>query len=176
MISVAHFCGRMFASGRPEEAGIRAEVDAVLAEDGVVAGFGALACGADILVAEALLARAARLVVILPFSVDRFEVTSVRIGGAGWVPRYRACLAQASDTQILEAEGERPYAEASAVAMRAVLKEAKATGGEALQIALFDGVEDARGVGTTGDIAEWRGLGGTSRTVRIPAELRLRQR
>ena len=88
---VVHYCGHMFGAEPAAEARIRAALDAVLDEEEVGFAYGALACGADILAAEALLDRGAELHVVLPFEEEDFLLQSVLPGGAGWEARYRAC-------------------------------------------------------------------------------------
>ena len=63
-------------------AAIRARLDELNAK----IGYCSLACGGDILFAEAMLARGAELHVVLPFSQQNFRRTSVDFGqnGAGW--------------------------------------------------------------------------------------------
>ena len=46
--------------------------------------YGSLACGADMLVAEAILARGGELHVVLPFAEEDFLKTSVHVGGPEW--------------------------------------------------------------------------------------------
>jgi hypothetical protein len=57
-------------------------------------------CGADLLFAEAALARGVELHVVLPFDEDDFLAQSVMPGGETWVDRYRACMAQAASTTL----------------------------------------------------------------------------
>ena len=67
-------CRRRAATGRFPAApirSVRAEVDAYLIERDVGFGYGSLASGADIIVAEALLARGAELHVTLPIRTGR---------------------------------------------------------------------------------------------------------
>ena len=78
------------------EARIGAEIDALLDDEDIGFAFGALACGADLLIAEAALARGVELHVVLPFEEEDFLAQSVRPGRRpGWEARYRACIAPA---------------------------------------------------------------------------------
>ena len=88
-----HFAGHMgLASGGSAEA----RLSAMLADHFAVhpAGFawGALAAGADIVIAEALIAHGAALHVVLPCPPAQFEAQSVTPAGAEWTLRYRALL------------------------------------------------------------------------------------
>ena len=64
-------------------------------------GFGALAAGSDILIAEALLDEGAELHVILPCSIKTFEELSVKPFGRKWAARYKACLKAATSVKVL---------------------------------------------------------------------------
>ena len=63
-------------------------------------GFGALAAGSDIIIAEALLVSGAQLHVTLPAPVDDFIKSSVEPYGEVWIPRFHACLSAASRVHI----------------------------------------------------------------------------
>jgi tetratricopeptide (TPR) repeat protein len=60
------------------------------------AGFGALAAGADIIVAEALLVQGADLHVILPCAVDIFREASVSPFGEAWEARFDHVIGEAT--------------------------------------------------------------------------------
>ena len=81
----------MFEQDCAEEPALAARIAAALDELGTREAFGPLACGADILIAEAMLARGGRLEVVLPFAEDDFIDESVLCGGEGWLPRYQRC-------------------------------------------------------------------------------------
>ena len=89
---VIHYAGHIIspAEGRvvfpaAAEADVTARMTALLQERDVGFGYGSLAAGADILFAEALLARRAQLHVLLPFRPDDFIRESVRPAGEQWV-------------------------------------------------------------------------------------------
>lgn len=149
-----------------------------LEQHGAVAGFGALACGADILVAEALLARGSELNVVLASSPHAFARTSVRNGGAQWMPRYRACLERAASITVA---GDDAFAAAPAsfgfatqIAMGLALLRARQRALPPIQIAVED--RDIHAVdtpaGTLADIEKWRAAGGTSCIVVPPPRSR----
>jgi hypothetical protein len=94
-----HFAGQM---GLDDEAHVAA-IDAVLDDENVGFGFGSLAAGADILVAERLLARKAELHVVLPEERGAFVGRSVAPYGAEWSRRFEAVLARATSVrEVLE--------------------------------------------------------------------------
>lgn len=66
-------------------------------------GFGALAAGADILIAEALVARGAELHVILPVMSSTFRAQSVAPFGDAWLPRFDRLFEQAASVTIIAA-------------------------------------------------------------------------
>jgi hypothetical protein len=66
-------------------------------------GFGALAAGADIWIAEALVARGAALNVVLPCPVEAFRTMSVAAVDPGWVPRFDRLLEAADSVDELDA-------------------------------------------------------------------------
>ena len=75
-------------------------VAAEIQRDPPAAGYGALASGADILCAEALLAAGAELHAVLPFAIDDFIDTSVADSGAQWVTRFHRCLDAAASVTV----------------------------------------------------------------------------
>ncbi len=96
-----HFAGQIWQAGvNPDaEKALQFEVQSALKAMKVGRGYGALAAGADIVIAEAVLAAGAELHVILPAAVQYFEATSVRPYGEAWVARFRALIAQATSLE-----------------------------------------------------------------------------
>ncbi len=160
---VGHFCGHMFAVDALAEAELMERIGAVLDREGVGFAYGALACGGDLLVAEAALARGIELNVVLPFVEEDFLAQSVRPGGAGWEARYRACLAQAASITIaseMEFFGDpAQYGYGSRMAMGLARLRSQHLGAEAIQIAIWDGVAADGPAGTGADVAAWEGSG-----------------
>ncbi|NLS27720.1 hypothetical protein S2M10_27220 [Sphingomonas sp. S2M10] len=96
-----HFAGHMRL---PEDvAALSDSIDALLEQERVGFGYGALAAGADLLIAERLIARGAELHVVLPGDVAAFVDRSVRPHGEGWVRRFEAALAEAASVQEMGA-------------------------------------------------------------------------
>jgi hypothetical protein len=170
---VMHFCGHMFAADAAVEARLRGEIDAVLAEENVGFAYGALACGGDLLIAEAALERGAALHVVLPFDREDFLAQSVRPGGEGWEARLHACLDRAASVvQASEMEffgDPRQYGYGSRMAMGMARLRAAHLGGEAVQVALWDGAPSHGPAGTGCDVAAWREPGGRCRPIPIGA-------
>lgn len=71
-------------------------------------GFGALAAGSDILIAESLLREGAELHLVFPVNIETFLSQSVLPFGRAWRPRFEACLEQASSIDILSSSQNWP--------------------------------------------------------------------
>jgi hypothetical protein len=138
-----HFAGHM--SFRPDEprAELRRRIDAKLEEERIGFGYGALAAGADIIVAEALLTRGAELHAVLPAGIEPFAALSVDPFGPEWRRRFDAAVERASSVRIV-----RPFtipdatmiALADEVAMGAALTNARRLESSAVQLlVLADG-------------------------------------
>ncbi len=160
---VVFYSGHLFVEDAAIEAAIAARMDAMLAASGTAIAYGALACGADILFAEALLRRGAHLHVILPFITADFIAESVLPGGHGWLPRFEAALAAAksitfaSEAACIGDPEQFHYGNTLAMGMAVLRASHLHTGAELLTV--WDGAP-ARGVGGTGAyVAQWRGLG-----------------
>lgn len=80
---------------------IRQDIDAIIAREQPGFGFGALAAGADILIAEALHKAGAELHIILPYPVDRFRELSVAPFGDHWLARFDALVDAAARLDVL---------------------------------------------------------------------------
>jgi len=166
---VIHYCGHMFGADPAAEARIRRAIDAVLGEEEIGFAFGALACGADILAAEALLDRGAELHVVLPFEEEDFLLQSVRPGGGAWEARYRACRDRARKivfaSPMAYFGNPAQYGYASRTAMGLARLRAEHLGAEAVQVAIWDGAAAGGPAGTAADVAAWAAAGERSRIV-----------
>jgi adenylate cyclase len=166
---VLHYCGHMFGADAEAEIRIRAGIEAVLGEEDAGAACGGLACGADILCAEALLARGAGLTIVLPFDEEDFLAQSVRPGGGSWEPRFRACRDSAARVVLAGpgayAGGSGQYRHASRTAMGMARLLAGQIGAEAVQLAVWDGASGDGLAGTAADAAAWAAAGGRTRVV-----------
>ena len=165
---VLTFTGHMFRPGDGEAAlaaRISAEIDAL----GSTIAYGALACGADILVAEEILRRGGELQVVLPFGVDDFLRASVAPGGGAWVPRFEACLGKASSVTLatrMEFIGDdSTFAYGARLAGGLARLRARQMATSATQLAVWDGQAARGGSGAAVDVAAWLGLGFESRVI-----------
>ena len=171
---VIHFCGHMFRAGWAIEQQLVRDVDSILDETGALIAYGPLACGADILIAEAIIARGGELHAVMPFAEEDFLRTSVRVGGEEWEERYiRARDAAASvtfATQIQHVDDDELFAYCSKLVMGLARLRAGIMQTEAFQLAIWDGNPPGGVAGTAADCAEWARQGGKTRTVSIPTD------
>lgn len=166
----AHFAGHLFRIGEGGDAvspGREARLQKRIAAEFEAENFGpvhgALAAGADILIAEAALAAGCPLTVVLPVPVSVFMEASVRPYGGAWVRRCEACLERAAD--IVEVTSDRQILSefglnhASAVAMGMARMRAAVLATTPVQLLVFDGDDSGAPSGTARDAAVWRKAG-----------------
>jgi adenylate cyclase len=168
---VLHYCGHRITAdaeaaggfAASDEPAVAAEIAAYLDARTFDAAYGALACGADIMIAEALLERDVTLHIILPFGIDEFEDISVCSGGDGWTERYRSCLERAASVTIVydSAYSDDPtlFGYCANVAMGHALHRARHLGIAAEQLAVWDGNTGFAIAGTGHDVAAWHAAG-----------------
>jgi hypothetical protein len=183
---VVHFCGhrpgRRFAQGL--ETVVHERIRAVLDRAGATSGYGALASGADILFAEALLQRDAELHVVLPFDVGEFVRVSVRPSGDAWVRRFEACLARASSVTFATHDrhhgDDEVFAYGTRIAMGLATIRARFLEATPLQVAAWDGDVEGKPSQTFRDMLAWAATGRPSlvvatREADVPERLRIRR-
>jgi adenylate cyclase len=165
----------MFEQDCAEEPALAARIAAALDQLGTTEAFGPLACGADILIAEAMLARGGRLDVVLPFAEDDFIAESVLCGGDGWLPRYLACRDAARamhfSTPFAYVHDDNQFAYCTRFAMGLAALRARELDGEAVQLAVSSTAVKSFSTtglaGTAADIGIWERIG--KRTVTVDA-------
>ena len=165
-----HFAGHMF--GLKEELktdlpclsqsqidALRIEISELIQLQDIGFGYGALAAGADILIAEAILEESGELHVTLPTYQDLFLKTSVEPYGVSWIERFEACLAQANTVSIISTESAQldSYLEkkASLASMGAAIRRAESLSVPSAQLLIWD--EKSGSVGTASDAKLWDG-------------------
>ncbi len=95
---VLFFSGPLVAAGGDSQQSLdrlKAKFSKFLATQEIVTAVGALAAGADIVMAETLLEAGVNVHVQLPLSPTEFLASSVVPAGADWRPRYIACVEKA---------------------------------------------------------------------------------
>ncbi|MFZ0776158.1 MAG: adenylate/guanylate cyclase domain-containing protein [Xanthobacteraceae bacterium] len=167
--AVIHYTGHIIApegaAGRfpaQAEARVAADIRAELARRDVGYGYGSLACGADTLIAEALLERGAELDVVLPFETQTFVKKSVAVGGVNWPERFENCLKRVRLIHATEGEyvgDPEVFAYASRLAMGLTILRAQQLSSEPIQLAVWDGQETAEKAGSFADIQVWQRQG-----------------
>jgi hypothetical protein len=97
-----NYAGHMgIEAGGACEQDLVAKVQAFLAHTHIGFAYGALAAGADIIMAETLLRHKVQLHVILPSAPDVYLQQSVAPAGEAWVQRFHAVLEQAHELRIV---------------------------------------------------------------------------
>jgi adenylate cyclase len=171
---VFHFCGHMWKAGWSAEPDLVAAVERVLDETEASIAYGALACGGDLIVAEAVIARGGELHAVLPFAEEDFLKTSVAVGGEEWVERYHKVKEASSSftfaSQMRSVDDDGQFAYCSSLVMGLARLRAGIMSADTFQLALWDR-SPARGLaGTAADCAEWERQGGQTRIVEVPRD------
>jgi hypothetical protein len=180
--TVAHYCGHVIApqsaTGRFPASAERAVAEAMrrtLAARPVGFAYGALAAGADVLWAEALLAAGVELHVVLPFDCEEFVATSVAPAGEAWVTRFRRCLRSAAsvtygtENAFRGDDGLLRYG--SELAMGLAVLRARYLDADVRQLAVWDGAPARGHAGTAIDVARWRSTGRLVTVISPPGPL-----
>ena len=164
---VAHYSGHIFSADAAAEARLEAEIARLLDEEKVGFLYGALAAGADLLFAEAALARGLELHIVLPFEEEDFLEQSVVPGGAAWPARYRDCLERAASvtfaSEMAYFGDPAQFGYGSRMAMGLARLRAQHLLAEPIQLAIWDGIPSGGGpAGTGADVEAWLAHGGRS--------------
>ncbi len=171
---VIHYCGHMFLAGWQGEAEIASAIHSILDESDVLVAYGSLACGADIVVAEAILARGGELHLVLPFAEEDFLRTSVYVGGPEWLARYENAREAAASitfaTRMSWVNDDEQFAYCSRLMMGLAQLRASIMQADTFQLAVWDGVSNNGSAGTGADYAEWARQGGAARIVLVPRD------
>lgn len=156
------YCGHMFDHALlSSQAGDKLDADIAGALDAARPGavFGALAAGADIMIARSALARGAELHVVLPMEEASFVAKSVAPFGAGWLALYGDCKAKAATFRVATRQtsfaDDAAFAFCSEYAMGLAIRHAAALRTRALQIAVWDGKPGKGIAGTAADVRRW---------------------
>lgn len=97
--SVAYCLGPSGVASLPpgREGELRERIDRALVQHRVGFAFGTLSAGAEIVFAEAALARGVELKVIFPFEIEEYRQIVVAPAGPEWLARFDRCLAGATE-------------------------------------------------------------------------------
>jgi class 3 adenylate cyclase len=149
-------------------------VDRWLGASQIGFGFGALAVGADIIIAEALLARGAELHVVLPVGRASYFAQSVDLVGGAWRERFSACMEQAASVSEVThlSGGFEPLTVALAGdrSMGAAVLNARMLESRAAQLIIADDGEGPYGSGryTARDALRWKARGHDQHVIICP--------
>lgn len=176
-----HYTGHLFHIGPPrpernlteaETGKLFADIKKIIARQPISSAFGALAAGADILFAEALLELGIDLHLVLPVPVEDFKRLSVTPMGEHWEQRFDAALARAKSIRIiLEDIGDFDALDlkmGSLIAMGLTRLTAQRLHTEPMQISVMDKSADTTLAGTRQDIQLWHEAGGATENIDWP--------
>lgn len=174
LVYSGHMIGGRFDA--EQEGNVAAALAKALDEDLPIAAFGSLAGGADILVAEALIARNVEVHVALPFGVEDFKAVSVHSSGTGWSTRFDACLARAASVHYVDTGrylgDPAVFGTCARLSMGRALLRAEVMDSAASMLAVWDGAPAGRAiVGTSADVEQWR-QGGRAVKIVHPGQVR----
>jgi class 3 adenylate cyclase len=153
---------------------LRATINSALKKMNVRFGYCSLACGSDLLFAEAMLKRGGQLHVVLPFPPAEFIGVSVNVvPGVDFRPRFDAVLEQASSVTVLSdwvtSQDEIDFIFATDVLNGLALIKARTLGLELVPLAVWDGLPGAGEGGTERFVSYWRSCGCQPTIIRPPA-------
>jgi hypothetical protein len=165
-----HFGGHMSFRADAGPSALTERIAALIAEERIGFGYGALAAGADILIAEALVAGGAELHLVIPGGLDAFAALSVD-PWVEWRPRFDAVVARAATVRAVEPLNILPDSNGIAlgdeIAIGAARINARHLASEALQlIVLAEGADEAR----NHSMQVWSSGGGRQHVLRAPRE------
>jgi len=164
-----HFAGHMFGVKEELDTDLpcltQAQIDALKIEiseliqmQDIGFGYGALAAGADILIAEAILEEGGELHVTLPVNQAFFIEASVKPYGYSWVERFETCLSRASSVRIVSAISSTPNTslekQASLSSMGAAIRHAESLSVPSAQLLIWNGKLGF--TGTAADAGLWK--------------------
>jgi class 3 adenylate cyclase/tetratricopeptide (TPR) repeat protein len=169
---MVHGIGKSPGIDPADEEAIRIHITALLDQHQVRVAYGSLACGADIMVAEAVLETQGELNIILPFGREEFKKISVAPGGESWERRYEAILSRASSvTQIVDEAitgHELLFEACSRQGMGLAHLRSQTLGSRAYQIAVWNQLNVDNPAGTSGAMRRWNDLGMENLIVPVP--------
>ncbi|MBX3479983.1 MAG: DUF4071 domain-containing protein [Caulobacter sp.] len=149
---VLHFAGHLGVD--PQDAALAGQIREMLRVEKIGFGYGALAAGADIVIAEALLAHGAELHLVLPTGREVFRALSVASLGGDWDARFDEVLARAETVTSVGPTSALPgpltLMLAAQVAMGRAAMQARLLATEALQLIILDPEERSAAGGTGG--------------------------
>jgi len=140
---------------------VRAEIEACVERRDVRIGYSSLACGGDMLFAESVLKRGGEVHIFLPFNIEAFIKSSVRlIPQDDLVERFHRVLDNAAGVRILNEQGDpddgAAYDFCNRVLAGAAILKSQFLGMDIAPILLWDGKRGDGGGGTESVRNYWR--------------------
>ena len=152
------------------EQSLAANISNHIQENDIGFAYGALAAGADIMIAEAILEEGGELHVVLPAPKDLFIEKSVAPFGQNWIDRFNDCLDQAHSITLFDVQDHWPdpmlQQRASLVCMGNAIRKSDELSVDAVQLLVWD--EKKGGFGTAKDAAIWKATGRPQFTITYP--------
>lgn len=135
-------------------------------------GYGSLAAGSDIIIAETVLAQAAELNVVLPLNREKFIEQSVAPFGKDWVERFNSCIERATSVHVssenLYSMDEALLKFSSQVAMGKTILRAGTLATDAQQLLIWAGEKNDQISITHSDYKFWQRTGFKQEEVILP--------
>lgn len=160
---VLYYSGHMFVEDAAAEARLARDISEAFDEIRPDFAYGALACGADIMIAEEALKRGCELNLVFPFDDEDFIAQSVLPGGPGWLDRFNRCREQAKRESFAtdsEYIGDpKLFTYGSHIAMGLARMRARHLHTEAVQLAVLQKNSKKKAAGTLRDVEKWQSFG-----------------
>ena len=119
-----HFAGNIWRDGADVPQDLPTTISDIIQSNDIGFGYGAIAAGADIVIAEAILNEGGELNIILPSDLDSFIKHSVRPFGEAWVPRFSKCVKQAKSLTLLPSDDKTDIQAQTILAARMAMGQA----------------------------------------------------
>ena len=167
-----HGMGKSPGIDSADEKMLREKIRNLLDQYKIKIAFGALACGADLMIAEEILKRGGELNVILPFSREEFKRTSVSPAGRIWEERFDWALERAASVYEIVDDAytgyDLLYEACSLQIMGLAYLRSQTLGSQAYQVALWNGQPSASPGGTAAAMQRWETLGQKNLIITVP--------
>ena len=166
----AHFAGHLFEIGTETKIGmlsveaqdkLKIDISDAIQMNDIGFGYGSLAAGADILIAEVLIDEGCSLHITLPVEPEVFMTHSVAPYGADWIARFEKCWEAASSQDIVTHSTLWPQFETDRFSGNITMGKAILQAGDlsvtALQLLIWD--EKLGDKGTARNAQDWTETG-----------------
>ena len=167
-----HGMGKSPGIDSADEEMLREQIRNLLEKHKIKIAFGALACGADLMIAEEILKQNGELNVILPFSREEFKRTSVSPAGPVWEEKFDWALERAASVYEIVEDAytgyDLLYEACSLQIMGLAYLRSQTLGSQAFQVALWNGQPSASPGGTAAAMKRWEALGQKNLVIPVP--------